>query len=82
MKVVAQDIEKIKFGFSVPKIKKASDKTLGQIEDELSVISSVSYANIEEYRYLTVGWRKMIMDADDVAKVVDVLNKILNPLTL
>lgn len=74
-KISFDDVERSWNGFSVPKITQMSDKKLMELQDKLFEIGTCNYTNIEEYRYLTVGWEhKYTMTDDEVKRVVEILN--------
>jgi len=74
-KISFADIETCWNGFSVQKITKMTDRQLMELQDKLFEIDICNYTNIEEYKYLTVGWlRKYIMTDKEVNKIVEILN--------
>jgi hypothetical protein len=76
------DINCLWGGFHVEKIKKLSDAQLQLIEQRISgSIDSVSFANVEEYRYLSVSWsqKNSTTDAEKI-KIAEIINEIIKDL--
>lgn len=77
--VFPSDLKILSESFDCKKIKNLSDSQLGKLEKELSKeITSVHYANTEEYGYLVVAWTGSyrVTDSDKI-QICKVLNKYL-----
>jgi len=75
LKISFADVEPCWNGFSVQKITEMTDRQLMELQDKLFEIDTCNYTNIEEYKYLTVGWLdKCIMTDKEVERVVEILN--------
>ena len=80
MEITSDDIHLLWGGFYISKINKLSDAQLLLIEQQLSLeLDSVSFANVEEHRYLTVSWshRNSTTDVEKI-KIAKIINEAIN----
>jgi len=76
-KICFADVEPRLGGFAVPKITAISDGQLSKLEVALREVGTVSYANFEEYGYLSVSWlSKYTMTNQDIERVVEIINSL------
>lgn len=72
------DIDFNMYGFSINKIKRASDKKLNTLMDELSEnVVSVSWTNVDDMGILSVRWLSTMFISDEQKQeTIKVLNKL------